>query len=191
MNYPSNEVLTKSTIYLGIIMAIGTLGFLIKEQFWTHTGAASVLSYHYTTTTVIEKAQVTRKYGRSTVPSCAWDELKTTSEECFSRNDEGDCVMWLPVTEYDYSVLRWGKYLTQDTTVFNNHKVLEKTNPYQNLPNFRVKSTKTAYFVTLMDENGAHELKISPSMYKHVQYTGKLVTVRIRDKSGKIIQILK
>lgn len=79
----------------------------VRKSLVTETVTARVLSRVTECKISVEKWTAERKYNRSSVPSCAWDEDEDTYYVCDWRDSTGICISGHYETDYDFNVMAW------------------------------------------------------------------------------------
>ena len=105
----------------------------------THTLKAKVLNQVQISERKVDIWTTKRNYGRSSVPKCAWDTERDVVLECFTRNEDGQCIMYVPKTYYDYSIRDWKKFTILHDTFYN------KPFQYLTIPQFDIAKYRYKY----------------------------------------------
>lgn len=178
-----------AVILFYLICGIIGLSYLISSV-WTKDATGTVVEYYFKTSTDVYEYATVRHYGRSNVPSCAWDKEIHYIERCVSRDSTGTCTQWTIDKEYDYSVRDWKFHSTLDTIVFESDSVVwPKTNGFhRTFYKFRQSGAKK--YITVLYRDKIRTLSVSDKHWNQYAEMGRKVNIRVWKKSGKIRKII-
>ena len=119
-------------VIVGIIVSALVGSFIYDGLSWTKWFfRTEVVEADIVNTLIEERIEIykwtaERRYGRGSVPDCAWDVNKDTYYVCDTRDTLGSCISGHYETDYDYNVMDWVHFKTEKNNYWNSSAAPQK-----------------------------------------------------------------